>query len=54
MRVTDVLEHWLEDELRRRRWMRVADAAARLRARAAARSFTGVEGIVGRTHDGHQ
>ena len=27
MRVTKVLEHWLEDRLRRRRWMRVADAA---------------------------
>ncbi len=31
MRVTTVLEHWLEDEFRRRRWMRVPDAAARLR-----------------------
>lgn len=28
MRVTSVLEHWLEDRWRRRRWMRVADAAA--------------------------
>ena len=27
MRVTSVLEHWLEDRLRRRRWMPVADAA---------------------------
>jgi phosphohistidine phosphatase len=31
MRVTTVLEHWLEDKLRRRRWMRVPDAEARLR-----------------------
>jgi phosphohistidine phosphatase len=31
MRVTDVLEHWLEDDLRRRRWMRVPDAADCLR-----------------------
>ncbi len=31
MRVTDVLEHWHEDRIRRRRWMRVQDAAACLR-----------------------
>ena len=31
MRVTSVLEHWLEDRLRRRRWMPVADAAACVR-----------------------
>jgi 8-oxo-dGTP pyrophosphatase MutT (NUDIX family) len=31
MRVTSVLEHWLEERLRRRRWMRVPDAAACLR-----------------------
>jgi len=31
MRVTKELEHWLEDKIRRRRWMRVADAADRLR-----------------------
>jgi phosphohistidine phosphatase len=31
MRVTNVLEHWLEDGLRRRRWMRIADAAECLR-----------------------
>src|SRR5262249_35865902 len=31
MRVTRELEHWLEDKFRRRRWMRVADAADRLR-----------------------
>ena len=32
MRVTAVLEHWLEERLRRRRWMRVPAAAACLRA----------------------
>ena len=32
MRVTAVLEHWLEDRLRRRRWMPIPDAAERLRA----------------------
>ena len=31
MRVTDVLDYWLEDKLRRRRWMRIPDAAACLR-----------------------
>ena len=31
MRVTKVRETWLEDGLRRRRWMRVPDAAACLR-----------------------
>jgi 8-oxo-dGTP pyrophosphatase MutT (NUDIX family) len=31
MRVTTELEHWLEDDIRRRRWMRVADAVERLR-----------------------
>ena len=31
MRVTNVLDEWLEDRLRKRRWMRVPDAAARLR-----------------------
>ena len=31
MRVTKVLEHWLEDKFRRRRWMRLPDAANRLR-----------------------
>jgi hypothetical protein len=31
MRVTHVMEHWLEDRLRRRRWMRIPDAAACLR-----------------------
>ena len=32
MRVTDVLEHWVEDGLRRRRWMAIVDASACLRA----------------------
>jgi phosphohistidine phosphatase len=32
MRVTDVLESWLEDKLRRRRWMYVPEAAVCLRA----------------------
>jgi len=27
MRVTNVLENWLEDNVRRRRWMRISDAA---------------------------
>jgi 8-oxo-dGTP pyrophosphatase MutT (NUDIX family) len=31
MRVTEVLEHWLEDGNRRRRWMRIPDAAACVR-----------------------
>jgi phosphohistidine phosphatase len=31
MRVTTVLEHWLEDKFRRRRWMRVRDAVDCLR-----------------------
>jgi 8-oxo-dGTP pyrophosphatase MutT (NUDIX family) len=31
MRVTAVLDHWLEDRLRRRRWMRIPDAVACLR-----------------------
>jgi phosphohistidine phosphatase len=31
MRVTDVLESWLEDDLRRRRWMKIPDAAICLR-----------------------
>jgi len=31
MRVTAVLDYWLEDKLRRRRWMRIPDAAACLR-----------------------
>jgi phosphohistidine phosphatase len=31
MRVTKIREHWLEDKVRRRRWMRIPDAAACLR-----------------------
>ena len=31
MRVTRELEHWMEDRLRRRRWMAVPDAAEHLR-----------------------
>jgi 8-oxo-dGTP pyrophosphatase MutT (NUDIX family) len=31
MRVTMELEHWLEDDIRRRRWLRVEDAVDRLR-----------------------
>ena len=31
MRVTDVLDHWLEERLRRRRWMRVPEATACVR-----------------------
>ena len=31
MRVTDVLDTWQEERRRRRRWMRIPDAAARLR-----------------------
>jgi 8-oxo-dGTP pyrophosphatase MutT (NUDIX family) len=31
MRVTGVLDRWLEDGVRRRRWMRVSDAAACVR-----------------------
>jgi 8-oxo-dGTP pyrophosphatase MutT (NUDIX family) len=30
MRVTTVMDEWMEDKLRRRRWMRVPDAADRL------------------------
>jgi len=32
MRVTSVLEYWLEDRFRRRRWMRISDAEACLPA----------------------
>jgi 8-oxo-dGTP pyrophosphatase MutT (NUDIX family) len=31
MRVTEVLDSWLEDDLRRRRWMHIHDAAACVR-----------------------
>ena len=45
MRVTSVLDHWLEDDLRRRRWMRVRDAAACVRKEL--RQFLhAVEGVV--------
>ena len=45
MRVTDVLEHWLEDRLRRRRWMRIPDAAASVREEL--RQFVhAIEGVV--------
>jgi len=45
MRVTDVLEHWLEDKLRQRRWMRIPDAAACLRKEL--RPFVhAIEGVV--------
>jgi hypothetical protein len=45
MRVTDVLDHWLEDKLRRRRWMRIRDAAACVRKEL--RQFVQVvEGVV--------
>ena len=33
MRVTRVLDEWDEDDLRRRRWLPVEDAAARLRSK---------------------
>ena len=31
MRVTEVLDHWLEAKFRRRRWMRIPDATASVR-----------------------
>jgi 8-oxo-dGTP pyrophosphatase MutT (NUDIX family) len=46
MRVTGVLEHWLEDRLRRRRWMRIPDAAACLR-RELRQFLRAVEGAAG-------
>jgi phosphohistidine phosphatase len=46
MRVTKVLEHWLEDELRRRRWMRIPDATDCLR-KELQRFIRGLEGAVG-------
>jgi phosphohistidine phosphatase len=46
MRVTDVREHWLEEKVRRRRWMRIRDAAACLRKEL--RQFVqAVEDVVG-------
>ena len=35
MRVTTVMEEWMEDKFRRRRWMRAPDAADRLQAELA-------------------
>ena len=47
MRVTEVLDHWLEAKFRRRRWMRIPDAAACLREEL--REFvTGIERVVRR------
>ena len=46
MRVTDVLESWLEDNLRRRRWMKVPDAAICLRQELQ-ELVHAVEGVVG-------
>src|SRR5262245_48656884 len=45
MRVTKVLKHWLEDNFRRRRWMRVPDAAACLRVELK-RLVRDLEGVV--------
>ena len=46
MRVTDVREHWLEDDVRQRRWMRIREAAACLRKEL--RQFVhAVEEVVG-------
>jgi 8-oxo-dGTP pyrophosphatase MutT (NUDIX family) len=45
MRVTKVLDHWLEDGLRRRRWMRISDATACVRKEL--RQFLhAIEGVV--------
>ena len=46
MRVTDVLESWLEDNLRRRRWMKISDAAICLRQELQ-ELVHAVEGVVG-------
>jgi phosphohistidine phosphatase len=47
MRVTSVLDHWEEERVRRRRWMRIPDAAACVREEL--RRFVHiVEGVVGR------
>ena len=46
MRVTDVRDHWLEDDVRQRRWMRIREAAACLRKEL--RQFVhAVEEVVG-------
>ena len=47
MQVTKVLERWSEDGLRRRRWMRVSAAAARLRGELQP-FINDLEGTVGR------
>jgi 8-oxo-dGTP pyrophosphatase MutT (NUDIX family) len=45
MRVTRVLDHWLEADVRERRWMRISVAAARVRKEL--RHFvTAIEGVV--------
>ena len=45
MRVTGVLDHWMEDRLRRRRWMCIRDAAACVRKEL--RQFVhAIEGVV--------
>jgi phosphohistidine phosphatase len=46
MRVTKVRENWLEDKLRRRRWMRIHDAAEYLREELQQLVHV-VEGVVG-------
>jgi 8-oxo-dGTP pyrophosphatase MutT (NUDIX family) len=47
MRVTDVLEHWGEAKVRRRRWMPISDAVACVRDDL--REFvTGIQHLVGR------
>jgi 8-oxo-dGTP pyrophosphatase MutT (NUDIX family) len=45
MRVTDVRERWLEDSLRRRRWMSLPDAAACLREELR-RFVRAIEGMI--------
>jgi len=45
MRVTNVLDHWMEDRLRRRRWMPIPDAAACLR-KELRRFVHAIEGVV--------
>ena len=45
MRVTDVRERWLEDSLRRRRWMSLHDAAACLREELR-RFVRAIEGMI--------
>jgi 8-oxo-dGTP pyrophosphatase MutT (NUDIX family) len=47
MRVTEVLDHWLEAKFRRRRWMRIPDATACVRAEL--RKFVqGIERVAAR------